>query len=67
MVAAGEPDGPIEAFRGAMRCYSLHAFAKMTLAENPRLHLTPHTERVFPAPRNGVSAGSEGYGAVVAP
>lgn len=27
----------------------------------------PHTERVFPAPHNGVSAGSEGYGAVGAP
>jgi len=67
MVAAGEPDGPIEAFRDGKLCYrvaSLYAFGKRTLLEDPRLHLRRHQERVFPAVHSGVSAGSEDVPAI---
>ena len=46
-------DTPIEAIGtdGRLRytVRSLHAFAKKTLVENPRPHLVPYVERMFPA------------------
>ena len=64
LVAAGEPDGPVHARdpRGVL-CYtvpSLHAMARKTLAEDPRLTLTRYREWAFPGKRNAISAGSEG-------
>ena len=62
MVAAGEPDGPLEAYgptgRLNYRVPSLRAFSKRTLSEEPRLHLSAHKEHPFAGRRNGVSGGS---------
>jgi hypothetical protein len=66
MVAAGEPDGPIEArgIDGKLRytVSSLHAFAKFTLVENPRLRVVPWREMVFADKSNAVSDGSSSVG-----
>jgi hypothetical protein len=47
LIAAGVPDGPIEAWRGVVRCYtarSLAALSRTTLTENPRIRAIPYRE-----------------------
>lgn len=59
MMAAGEPDGPIEArgpdgkLRYTVR--ALHAFGKTTIGENPAIH----TKRHVPDTRFAISGRSE--------
>lgn len=63
MVAAGEPDGGIEAYGrdGGLRytVQSLHAFARRSLTENPRLTLIRHQDMPVARLRNGVLGRSE--------
>jgi hypothetical protein len=47
LIDAGMPDGPIEAWRGPVRCYtalSLAALSRTTIQENPRLRVRRYTE-----------------------
>ena len=47
IIGAGMPDGPIEAWRGTVLCYtapSLAGYARTTLTENPRLRVIRYTE-----------------------
>jgi hypothetical protein len=47
IIGAGMPDGPIEAWRGGVPCYtvrSLAGYARTTLTENPRLRVIRYTE-----------------------
>ena len=47
LIDAGMPDGPIEAWRGVVRCYtarSLAALSRTTLEQDPRLRVIPYRE-----------------------
>jgi hypothetical protein len=50
LIAAGMPDGPIEAWRGTVPCYtarSLAAYARTTLEQDPRFRVIPHRENPY--------------------
>ena len=47
IIGAGMPDGPIEAWRGGVPCYTVRSLAgnaRTTLTENPRLRVIRYTE-----------------------
>ena len=50
IIGAGMPDGPIEAWRGTVPCYtvrSLAAYARTTLEQDPRFRVIPHRENPY--------------------